>query len=476
MFRAIAIVGCVLGIAARTQAADPVAWLPPDLNAVARINVADLYKTPLARQEEWAKHSTESFIHQEAFVPPGTNQILIGAQLDLSERLASNRKCAVVVPDSNQKLDKLAPWLPGGIQQISGKPGAQFGDDGYVVDTGDGSWLATMNSSRQTIARWLKSGPSSGSGLSPYLKNALTSKSNTAQVVMAVDLQDNFSREQLRETIKQAGWFSSDSTIDSAADVLSSATGITISIAVDKERSGSLTVDFAKPATALQPILSKLVDAVLEHVGATSDEVQQWKWSVSGNRILGAGPISPGGVRRLLSILDPPALTHVISASETPTDDKMAKTSQKYCKSVRVLLDDLQKELKKTKDNHALWFERYARKVDDLPKLNVDGDLLDYSAKVSNSLRYQGQVQRMTLIQAGTRIAQSGANYATVSGYVSPYGSYGWVKPLDPQAPNTIAAEESQTAKSVRYSEWKQIEDGMTDIRRNLTEKYKLEF
>ena len=127
------------------SAADPMAWLPGEVNAVARINVAELYQTPLAKKEGWAKKATESFIQQEAFFPPGTNQIFIGADLNLLQHVSANRAYTVLVPEGGAKLEKLSAWLPGGIEKISGKSGAKFGDDDYVVDAGDGCWLATSN-------------------------------------------------------------------------------------------------------------------------------------------------------------------------------------------------------------------------------------------------------------------------------------------------------------------------------------------
>ena len=158
---AILVCGLLL-FAAEAYAADPVAWLPGDINAVARINVDDVYKSPLAKKEGWKKQATESFIQQEAFVPPGVNQILIGANLNLSDNLSSQRKYTVLVPEPQATLERLSDWLPSGVEPLSGKPSAQFGSDGYVVDAGDGCWLATTGSSRQTIARWLKSGRTEG--------------------------------------------------------------------------------------------------------------------------------------------------------------------------------------------------------------------------------------------------------------------------------------------------------------------------
>ena len=148
-------------LTAEGVAADPIAWLPAEINAVARINVAEVYQTPLARKEGWIKKATESFIQQESFIPPGTRQILVGAELELTDNLRSLRKFSVIVPDSQFTLEKLSLWLPSGISTFSGKPSSQFGNDGYVVDVGDGNWLVSESSSRQVMSRFRQPGQGS---------------------------------------------------------------------------------------------------------------------------------------------------------------------------------------------------------------------------------------------------------------------------------------------------------------------------
>ena len=461
------------GTAASATAADPTVWIPSDVNAVARVNVADIYKTSLAQKEGWLKKASESFIQQEAFIPPGTNQMLIGAELDLADNLKASRKYSVLVPDSQMTMEKLSPWLPGGIEQLAGKSVALFGNDGYVADAGDGCWLVSGSSSRQVISRWLKAGPIAGGNiLSRYLRTALSSKENTAQVLLVIDLQDNFSGTKVREELKKLDWFKSESALETAAKILESVHGITIGIAVDEQRTGTATIEFGRDTAALTPILGKLVVEVLNRVGASSDELFDWKWTTKGNQVVGQGPVSPGGARRLLSILDPPSITQAISASasstETSAADKAARYSRQYSSSLRVLLDDLKGDLDKDRDNHAVYFERYGRKIDDLPKLHVDSVLLDFGLRVSGSLRYQGQAVRMYKINSGTRMAQ---NYANNSYYVGAYAS------SSNFASNTaIGAEANQGEKSVQFSEWKQIEDGFVAVRRKMTEKYQIEF
>ena len=476
LFLSVALVGWM---AVEGFAADPLAWLPAEVNAVARINVAEVYQTPLARKEGWIKKATESFIQQESFIPPGTKQIVVGAELELSDNLKSLRKYSVVVPDAQLTLEKLSAWMP--ISTFEGKPSTQFGNDGYVVDAGDGSWLVSESSSRQIMSRWLKNGPASGgSRLSPYLRSALNSKENSAQFTLAIDLQDNFSSAEIGQELNSTGWFGSESAAKSAAEVLETVKGITISIAVDTERKGTATLEFGKDATVLKPVLEKLVAAVLNRVGAASDDVQGWKWTINGTRVTGTGGVSQGEAREMLSILEPPSITQAISASSnnsqsaSTANDRMAKTSLSYCKSVQVLINDLRMTLKKERDNHALHFERYARKIDDLPMLNVDPALLNFGANVSGSLRYQAQTHRMSKIQAGTRQQQS-SQANNFGGSFGPFGG-DWQQSVVGLRNGAIDAEENQTAKQVRFSEWKQIEDGLVAVRRSMTEKYQIEF
>lgn len=469
---------CLLaGMVATATAADPMAWLPADVNAVARVNVADLYKTPRAKKEGWLKQATESFVQQDTFVPPGAQQILLGAELEFTDRMTAQRKYAVLVPEEKLTLEKLVDWLPGGLQTMSGKTSAQFGEDGFVVDTGDGCWLATTQSSRQALARWLQRGPvSKGAHLPPYLHSALDARVNTGQLMLAIDLLDAFSAAQIEQSLKEAQWFTSKSSAKAIAEILAGAFGITINITVENDSTGNVALDFAKDAAPLKPILSQLVGEVLNRVGASSDDFKDWKWTVKGTRVTGTGPVSAGGGRRLLAVLEPPSLTQVMSAGSEPSNDKVAKTSLKYCNSVRVVLDDLRREMKQQKDYQATLSERSARKIDNLPTLHVDPELLDFSAKVSNSLRYQAQAKRMGLIRSGVRTQESGAYYTSSYANVSPYGGEWGFKGVDTQAADTIDLQEKSQAATVRISEWKQIEDGLVAIRRKMTQKYQIEF
>ena len=102
----------------------------------------------------------------------------------------------------------------------------------------------------------------------------------------------------------------------------------------------------------------------------------------------------------------------------------------------------------------------------------IDSHLKDRLAgKRLEVLENAAESQRVHLMNSGTRKWQT---YSSASSYVGPYG---WAQSTPTAAVGAaISAEENQAAKTVRFSEWKQIEEGMTVLRRALTEKYQMEF
>lgn len=468
---------CLMFHAALISAAEPLRWLPADINTVARIKVAEAFQSPIAKKENWKKKASEAFVHQESLVPPGAREIVIGAQLDLVDHMTVRQKYGILVPEGDLTMAKLADWLPHGIDEVGGKDLAQLSDGSYVIDAGDGCWLS-LEGGRQNVTRWLNRGPAKDTKhLSDYLQSALSSKANSGAVMLAIDLQDNFSKEHILAQLKATKWFPSESATEKVADILASSYGITINISLDKERTGTVYLDFMKDATPIMPVLDNLVEGMMKRVGAPKEEFTDWTWTVKGTRVIGTGPVAPGGGRSLIAILDPPHVANTIAAATTtdPNQDKMTQTSLKYCKSMIVLVDDVKKRLRETKDNRALLVERYARKIDDLPKLYVDDELLNYAANVSNSLRYQGQTMRTNNSQQWTQKAQAGVNYTSFSAYGGPYGGWQYTS-TNPQGAEAIEAQSRENINQVRFSEWKQIEDGLLAVRTSMTKKYQMEF
>ncbi len=103
----------------------------------------------------------------------------------------------------------------------------------------------------------------------------------------------------------------------------------------------------------------------------------------------------------------------------------MAMASQEYFKTITTMLDDLGGKRKTTEfvtwGQVGLWFERYARKIDNLPILNVDNELLDYGVFVADSLRQSETAMKGIGAKSGYRKTQ--LSNTTGGSY---YGGYGY--------------------------------------------------
>jgi len=179
----------------------------------------------------------------------------------------------------------------------------------------------------------------------------------------------------------------------------------------------------------------------------------------------------------------------------SPSDPKeiMAVKSLEHFRSVVTLLEGIKKDMKGNLANlssMSLWFDKYAKKIERLPILNVDEELLEYSAYAARQLRNASLAVRGMGIRSAVRQSQitsgDGAGYAYAGGYrYGRYGAYGGgVAVYNPA--DEVRAVGSERRK-IRYQERgamagnvhairDEIIQATTDIRRLMTQRYEVEF
>lgn len=460
-------------LAHRVTAEDAVQRLPGDINALLIMDVAAVYQSPVAQQEQWAKKIASSFLAQELFVPPSAKRITVGAQLDLNDFLASTRQHVILEVKAGTDLAGVATLTGGELETIGDRNGLAINGGRYVVEAAPQVWLMAQPGGRQASLRWARAGAKSESQLPAFLDSA--SKMVTAQrpIIVALDLTEAVPLSAAKAVLQDLpGKPLRGADLDEAALVLSQTQGILCKIHLGTKRTAQIRVEFGRSALPLAAVGMPLAESVLQLWGASLEDAKSWTAKVDGYALVFDGELSATGMKRVISLVQPTLIP--ISEANSAANDTAAivTASQKYLRSVRHELDSLEATLKRTRDNHALWFERSGKAIDSLPMKNVDPDLQVYGARVSSSLRYQAQVERMSNVRAGTRLAESKANtfYSGTGPYGEVYANY------SPGNAPAINAEENESSRNVRFSEWKQIEDGMAEIRRKLTQKYNQEF
>lgn len=454
------------------HAEDVIQRLPRDINALLIIDVAAAYQSPIAQQDEWSKKMTASFLAQDVFLPPSAKRVTVGAQLDLDDSLSSSRQHVIVEVKAATNLASVAALTGGEVESIGERSGLSINGGRYIAEATPQVWLMAQPGGRQATLRWARSAPASEPQLSPFLRSTAGMATEQRPIIVALDLTDSVPLASAKAILEELpGKPLSTAELNAAAHVLAETQGIVCKVHLGTKRTAQVRVEFGRSALPLAAVGMPLAQTALQHFGASLEDSKAWTAKVENHSLIFEGELSATGLKRLVSVVQPT----IIPISPGVTSDKESPAivaSRKYLRSIRQELDSLEATLTRTRDNHALWFERSGKAIDGLPLKDVDADLQVYGARVSSSLRYQAQAERMGNIHAGTRRAQTNANtfYSGVGPYGEVYANYS-----TGNAP-AINAEENEAARSVRFSEWKHIEDGMNEIRRKLTQKYNAEF
>jgi hypothetical protein len=454
---------------------------PASANALTVIDVQSLLNTPMAREGAWGDPTNIKHAQSPLRLPALADRIAVAAQLDAANDLTRIWELAVMQLSQPVPLQKIALREGGYIDELAdGVQAVWTPSDTYFVQLNDNQLGAMYPANRQAVTRWVQSLESKASlQLSDYLLQAAADLQSDTPIVMALDLQGVVQPHRVREALEDSQTMAGqDASLDKVAKLLVGLQGISLTVQVDQQATGTVRIDFSEDVGAFGRLAKPLFLEALQRYNAVIPDFESWQAELLGNRVVLSGPLSTSGLRRIGSLLEPPSSKFSDLKDAAPAEsgsDPYVQASQQYYRSVHTLIDDLRKTLGDTRDNHALWMERYGRKIDALPILNVDPDLLDWGASVSETFREMSVTTRSANVQAGTRKAyvNTGVSY---SGYG--YGSGGWYNDATGSAKQKTQIERSEqgAARIQRFGSWKEVEDADAQIRIAMTQKYNVEF
>jgi hypothetical protein len=402
----------------------------------------------------------------------------VGAALRPSDDFLPAWELAVMELTEPIGVRAIARAESGYIDELNGAPAAITPNDVAFISLGDNILVTARPADRQFLSRWvLFARDGAQPQLSGYLQSALGLVNERVQVLLAVDLTDVLGPPQIEAKFADAKSLSTAQADKQAiAGVLATLQGAALRLAIGKECRGQLQIDFGAEVAPLKDVAKPLVFEALSALGLQTKELEGWSVTLGPRSIRMQGVLSADAQRRVFSVIELPSAE--LSDKKGPADaspataadpdeSAMRESSLAYFKSTQELVNDLRKGLKDAKATSA-WMERYARRIDELPVLNVDELLLDYGDKLAETLRIMSLAKRQAGIQYGVRATEG-------SGYYSGY-SYGEDAYSSTAARSQARKEEMAVASNARVEGWRLIDDATADIRRTLTKKYGTEF
>lgn len=458
---------------------DLIQRIPSGANALMVIDVSSLESSPLAQAQGWAKKHEAAFVERPMMLPPEATRIVLGSQLNFASEMNVEWQVAAMNLVEPLSLRSIARAEGGYLDKIAKADCVWVPSDAYFVSLEPKQLGVVFPANRQLASRWTQDLTSGV--LSNYLSTANRQVDKTNQIVMAVDLRDVPQPHRLREHLKSSPATNAlSSKLDAIETLVLGIQGVTLRVAVGQSAKGTLRVDFSDSPAVLGAQAKPLVLEALDNFGAKLPGLDQWTAKIELRSIVLEGTFSTDALRRVFSLLELPStkfstlkdeLPDTPSESSSASPAAKAAASKAYFKGVSVLIEDLRKTLGDTRDNHAVWMERYARKVDALPVLNVDDDLLAWGARVGETFRVMALAERSGGLKSGVRKSSVYGNYQYA------YDSNGYTNFRSNQSVKAqIDTEEKAQAKAVRFNNWKEIEDATAAIRKEMTKRYQTEF
>ena len=206
----------------------------------------------------------------------------------------------------------------------------------------------------------------------------------------------------------------------------------------------------------------------------------------------------------MLSVLELPrsladAMQQTASTNANP-EDAQRLASQQYFQQITALLDDLREKPKRsgvqTFGQAAIWYDKYARKIDGMSILNVDDDLVNYAASMASALRQAEMIMKGVGMRSSVRTAGnqpvSGGYSWSVGGYRAGrgyngglYGAYGTTMGVGAgqaslrakgQSDAIIRGQERTSGAANVQQVWQYIDESTAAIRRDMTRKFSADF
>jgi hypothetical protein len=474
-----------VGRASADDLAELLKRVPGDMNTVAVINVREINKSPRAVKENWKENHETEYLAGAMAVPSWVSVVVVGADLHPGA-LAASRSLILIPIENAANSETIARRENGVVQTVNDLTLVLSPRRGYFGFPAPGIIGISDTLPRQDFARWVRSAKKpDGPAVSRYLQDAVAAHKD-AHIMIALDLADLLDPAAVRAGLQRSGETPRESSVDSLVNVFSAARGLVFTARIDQATKTELRFEFAVPMADFAAAAKRLWPKALDAAGL---DIPEWKSAeprADGKSLVVSAELSDTSLRRLLSIVATPS--HGLEAEPripTPKEAAALSASVRYYRAVNSALDDLRAQGDAKGKNYvrsAAFFDTYAAKIEKLSLTDVDPLLVQYGASVAAKLRAMSGSLRGVQVQLEAYDTYKSTTWVASPGvYVGPRGGWGVggggvAMNTNVQELSTKQAELVAKLEPERVKIWGVLESDRSSIRREMLEKYKIDF
>jgi hypothetical protein len=438
-------------------------------------------------------------LHED--LPGNVVRVRIAAELDL-ESFQPDWEIGYAAVEKTSTAESIAQREGGYVDTLQGRSIVWTPNEMYLVPLADNVVSIVRPADRKFVGQWLKKDRSNV--ISGYLQKVAGRLTDRQSVSIAVDLEDVLSMGVLSEKLAPSKALQGKN-IEAIAKSLSLVQGISISVASDSLEA-TVLIDFLNAPTELTPVAKAFFAEVLTARGMQLDEFSQWKMNAisEGKTLSFTGPIASKTLDDLLGMFTlhraSRGVTNTTNATKTDgpaapnapqtSPSVVAENTKDYLKKVINIVHRVRDYSANNTGERAQWNGNMANRIDEMPTLDVDPQMVMFGAEVAKSLRSNSMSMQLTNISQGAAAVAADAgtgafSTATAAGTMAGmgygyggygnYGSYGgnFVDPNSPVKYYRMGQAQGNTSFKELMA---RLEQSLADMRRTMTEKYKIQF
>lgn len=459
----------------------------PDANTLVLLKVDDVLRSRVGIEEGWGANLRSAAAQDAIVVPPNASLMLVTGQVDF-EAQDVHSATAVFKTRDPASIAAVAKQKGRELETIAGLSGFRTTWDSYALQFDEQTFGILAPADRQQAARWGALGARrAASPVSSYLEKAVAfAEVPTTHIVMSIDLSNTVPASVVEARLKadkKEGLIDFDNVAEVAAWV-SSVQGATLRLSMQDKIVGQLRIDFGEQVPVTADQAKPVILRALSRAGMELPEMADWQPRSSDMSLALQGDLSVDSLSLLMGLVAMPyEAVHVapgnpssVETTESPLteEEKMAAATKEHFDAVQANLRRLRLRRSDAKSfgQAATWIASTASRLGGLPVLNVDQDMLAYTADVSDELRQMSLAYKNVGIQTGYRSAQYNSGYYYQdTAYGRYYNSY------DASADRRRVGQEeramgAQTAEQIASD----IQGQTAEIRVKMSQRYQMEF
>ncbi|GEM_PF-5421864 len=366
--------------------------LPADTNAVFVFNFDAIMKSPLGLQMDWASKWSDAYENGPVPFPAGTSRAVVGAYFVPAIK-DSNWKIAMM--DMTQPID-----LPVIARAEGGYPDRMWDKDAVVSPQGAffikvaPDVLAAMEPANRPYAlKWIRESAQGAGPTSPFLQGLVIGMGARSQIAMGIDTNGMFSAPTVRRNMAIAPFASlgEKADLDMWSNLLASMQDIKINITITDKINAKLSVDFGMDMAVMATKGKPLFMEIMDRAGLSIPDVADWTASVDGKTFIAEGTLTPQSMRMLLQVIGMPSPSMTTTVEAESNDPKViGPVSKRYFRTISDSIDQFRSKSGGNYQGAKTWLIREAQRIERLPILNVDPELVAWGGEIANRLRQVG--------------------------------------------------------------------------------------